>query len=117
MLTVAPCGSGKSYMFAKMIADSRSDVLILTHRQELKNQHEELLRGLGLKNFRVAMVMTEANRLGKYKKPNLIVADEAHLSMANSWQKVIEYYDTFTVGFTATPVWTAGLSAMYIRTW
>ena len=104
VLTVAPCGSGKSYMFAKMVADSRSDVLILTHRQELKNQHEELLRGLELKNFRVAMVMTEANKLGKYKKPNLIVADEAHLSMANSWQKVIEYYDTFTVGFTATPV-------------
>lgn len=91
-------------MFAKMVADSRSDVLILTHRQELKNQHEELLQSLGLKNYRIAMIMTEAHRLGRYKRPNLIVADEAHLSMANSWQKVIEYYDTYTVGLTATPV-------------
>ena len=91
-------------MFAKMVADAtRSEVLILTHRGELKNQHEALLTGLGLKNWRVGMVMTEANRLGRYKKPGLIVADEAHLSMANSWQKVIEYYDTFTIGLTATP--------------
>lgn len=92
-------------MFAKMVADAtRSEVLILTHRAELKAQHEALLKGLGLKGWRVAMVMTEANRLGKYKKPGLIVADEAHLSMANSWQKVIEYYDTYTIGLTATPV-------------
>lgn len=104
VLTVAPCGSGKSYMFAKMVADAtRSEVLILTHRAELKAQHEALLNKLGLKGWRVGMVMTEANRLGKYKKPGLIVADEAHLSMANSWQKVIEYYDTFTIGLTATP--------------
>ena len=91
-------------MFAKMVADAtRSEVLILTHRAELKAQHEALLKGLGLKGFRVSMVMTESNRLGKYKRPGLIVADEAHLSMANSWQKVIEYYDTYTIGLTATP--------------
>ena len=105
VLTVAPCGSGKSYMFAKMVADSRrTEVLILTHRGELLNQHKALLETLGLKNWRVGMVMTEANRLGKYKKPGLIVADEAHLSLANSWQKVIEYYNVPTVGLTATPV-------------
>ena len=105
VLTVAPCGSGKSYMFAKMVADSRrTEVLILTHRGELLNQHKALLEALGLKNWRIGMVMTEANRLGKYKKPGLIVADEAHLSLANSWQKVIEYYNVPTVGLTATPV-------------
>jgi superfamily II DNA or RNA helicase len=50
------------------------------------------------------MIMTEANRLGKYPKPALIITDEAHLSRSNSWVKVLEYYDTFVVGFTATPV-------------
>ena len=79
-------------------------MLVLTHRQELKQQHEELLRALNITNARVSMILTEANRLGKHGTPALIVTDEAHLSKSNSWQKVIEYYDTYTVGFTATPI-------------
>lgn len=102
-LIIAPCGAGKSYLFAEMIRRTDGEVLILTHRQELKRQHEELLRELGITNARVSMILTEANRLGKYEKPSLIVADEAHLSRSNSWVKVIEYYNTYTVGLTATP--------------
>lgn len=103
-LVVAPCGAGKSYLFAEMVRKTNGEVLVLTHRQELKNQHEDLFRSLGIPNARVAMVLTEANRLGEYKTPSLVVADEAHLSRSNSWMKVIEYYDTFTVGVTGTPV-------------
>ena len=103
-LVVAPCGAGKSYLFAEMIKRTKGEVLVLTHRQELKQQHEQLLENLGITNARVSMILTEANRLGKYPKPALIVADEAHLSRSNSWVKVIEYYDTFTVGLTATPI-------------
>lgn len=77
---------------------------MLTHRQELKEQHAELFRELQIHNARVAMILTEANRLGEYPKPALIVTDEAHLSRSNSWMKVIEHYDTYTVGFTATPI-------------
>ena len=103
-LVVAPCGAGKSYLFAEMVRKGRGEALVLTHRQELKEQHEELFRKLGIENVRVAMIMTEANRLGEYPKPSLIVADEAHLSRSNSWMKVIRHYDTWTVGLTATPV-------------
>ncbi len=103
-LIVAPCGAGKSYMFAEMIRKTNGEALVLTHRQELKQQHEELFRELGISNARVAMILTEANRLGKYDTPALIVADEAHLSRSNSWMKVIKHYNTWTVGFTATPV-------------
>lgn len=103
-LVVAPCGAGKSYMFVELIKRTRGEALILTHRQELKEQHERLLEELGATNARVAMILTEANRLGRYPKPELIVTDEAHLSRSNSWMKVIDYYDTFTVGFTATPI-------------
>lgn len=103
-LIVAPCGAGKSYMFAEMIRRTKGEVLVLTHRQELKQQHEELLRKFGITNARVSMILTEANRLGKYPTPSLIVADEAHLSRSNSWMKVIDYYDTYTVGMTATPI-------------
>jgi len=103
-LVVAPCGAGKSYLFAEMIRQTRGEVLVLTHRQELKEQHEELLQNLAVTNARVAMIMTEANRLGQYPTPALIVADEAHLSRSNSWMKVIRHYDTWTVGLTATPI-------------
>lgn len=103
-LVVAPCGAGKSYLFSEMVHRTEGEVLILVHRQELKQQHEQLLSDLGITNARVSMILTEANRLGQYEKPSLIVADEAHLSRSNSWVKVIEYYDTFTVGLTATPI-------------
>lgn len=103
-LVVAPCGAGKSYLFAEMIRKTRGEVLVLTHRQELKAQHEELLETLGIPNARVSMILTEAKRLGQYPKPALIITDEAHLSRSNSWMKVIEYYDTYTVGLTATPI-------------
>ena len=103
-LIVAPCGAGKSYLFAEMIRKTNGEALVLTHRQELKQQHEELFRELGISNARVAMILTEANRLGTYQTPALIVTDEAHLSRSNSWMKVIEHYNTWTVGFTATPV-------------
>lgn len=103
-LVVAPCGAGKSYIFAEMARRCKGEVLVLTHRQELKRQHEELLRNLGITNARVAMVLTEKNRMRENNPPALIITDEAHLSRSNSWQQVIDYYDTWTVGFTATPV-------------
>ena len=103
-LVVAPCGAGKSYLFAEMVRKTKGEALVLTHRQELKQQHEALFRNLGIENGRVAMVLTEANRLGQYETPSLIIADEAHLSRSNSWMRIIEYYNTWTVGLTATPV-------------
>lgn len=102
-LVCLPCGGGKSYLFAEMAKNTRGDVLILTHRRELLSQHNDLLANLGI-NARVAMVLTEAKRLGQYPRPALIITDEAHLSRSNSWMKVLDYYNTFTVGFTATPV-------------
>lgn len=103
VLVVAPCGAGKSYLFAEMVRRTRGEVLILTHRLELKQQHEQLLSDLGITNARVAMVLTEANRLGVAPQPALIISDEAHLSRSQSWMKVLNYYDTWTVGLTATP--------------
>ena len=102
-LVVLPCGGGKSYLFAEMARNTQGEVLILTHRRELLSQHNELLSNLGI-NARASMVLTEANRLGQYQRPALIITDEAHLSRSNSWMKVLDYYNTFTVGFTATPV-------------
>ena len=79
-LVVAPCGAGKSYLFAEMVRKTRGEVLVLTHRQELKQQHETLLENLGIKNASVSMILTEANRLGQNLTPALIVTDEAKKS-------------------------------------
>lgn len=103
VLVTVGCGGGKSYIFAKMAEQAKGSVLVLTHRQELKEQTGKLFADNGI-NARIEMILTEANRLGQYERPALIITDEAHLSRSNSWMKVLDYYNTYTVGFTATPV-------------
>ena len=103
VLVVAPCGAGKSYLFAEMIRRTAGECLVLVHRNELKQQHRELFDALGIKNARIETYQTESRRLGQNPKPRLLVVDEAHLSRSNSWQKIIQYYDTWTVGMSATP--------------
>jgi superfamily II DNA or RNA helicase len=103
-LVVAPCGAGKSYLFSEMIRNTNGDALVLVHRQELKEQHNRLFASLGIKNARVETYQTERNRLGQYPAPRLLVVDEAHLSRSKTWAEIIKYYNTFTVGVTATPV-------------
>ncbi len=103
VLVTVGCGAGKSYIFAKMAERTAGPVLVLTHRKELLEQTGQLFREHGI-NARIEMILTEANRLGQYERPALIITDEAHLSRSNSWMKVLDYYDTYTVGFTATPV-------------
>ena len=111
ILCVAPCGSGKTYLFAKMAENTSGSVLVLTRRKELYEQTAGLLPS----NAEVAMILTEARHLGERPTPKLIITDEAHLSRSASWTKVLEYYDTWTVGFTATPVRLDGkpLGALY----
>lgn len=104
VLVVAPCGAGKSYIFSAMAQNTKGDVLVLVHRRELKEQHERLFRDLGITNARVNTYQTERNRLGQYPKPKLLIVDEAHLSRSQGWSEIVEYYDTYTVGLTATPV-------------
>lgn len=103
VLVCVGCGAGKSYIFAEMARQAKGDVLVLTHRRELLEQTGRLFRDLGI-SARIEMILTEANHLGQYPKPALIITDEAHLSRSSSWMKVLDYYDTYTVGFTATPI-------------
>ena len=103
VLVTVGCGGGKSYIFAKMAERAKGPVLVLTHRRELLEQTGRLFQQNGI-NARIEMILTEANRLGENERPALIITDEAHLSRSNSWMKVLDYYNTHTVGFTATPI-------------
>jgi len=61
----------------------------------------------------VASVQTIVRRLGKID-PNmfdLIIADEAHMAMSNTWSQVINYFNKkLLLGLTATPKRTDGMS-------
>lgn len=78
---------------------------MLVHRRELLNQHMDTLAeyGVDTSRIRVESVFTEVKRLKKHSKPLLLILDEAHLSKAASWEKVVQHYDTWTVGLSATP--------------
>ena len=77
-LVVAPCGAGKSYLFAEMINRTAGECLVLVHRNELKQQHKELFESLGITNARVETYQTENKRLGQNPTPRLLIVDEAH---------------------------------------
>jgi superfamily II DNA or RNA helicase len=91
-------------------------VLVLAHRKELAEQHRQLFSDFGLdtENIRVALFWSEANRLGQYDPPDLIIADETHW-IPNTMRKVLDYYGCRVIGLTATPTRLTGepLGAVY----
>ena len=107
-LVVAGCGSGKTFLFLKICEklSSYGTVLILVHRRELKSQHLKLLEqnGIPTKNITVESVFKIANKMQEMKKPLVIITDEAHLSKAKTWERVINHFDCVCIGFTATPI-------------
>lgn len=114
VLITAPCGAGKSFLFLKMCEsaiNNNKKVLILVHRRELAEQHKELLaeHGMDIPNIRVALFFSEINRLGKYDKPDLIIADESHW-IPKTLRTVLDYYNCWVIGLTATPCRLSGAS-------
>lgn len=106
---VLPCGGGKSIItadMAKRATDKGKDVLFLVHRQELCEQIEETFvnYGVDMEGCNIGMVQTITRRLGKIPPPKLIITDENHHCLASSYKRIYEYYKTYCVGVTATPV-------------
>lgn len=107
---VAPCGSGKSVIIsdiARMTTNNGNCVLFLVHRKELIDQIKETFEknevNLNLVYF--GMVQTVVKRLDKMQKPQLIITDENHHSMAASYRKIYNHFhDVRKLGFTATPI-------------
>ena len=49
---------------------------------------------------------TAAGRLQHHAPPeyfDIVISDECHRSIYNLWRQVIEYFDAFLIGLTATP--------------
>lgn len=107
---VAPCGAGKSVIIAEVIrmtTANKNKVLFLVHRRELIDQIRGTLTAneVNMDYVQLGMVQTIVKRLDKTEKPSLIVTDENHHGLANSYRKIYDHFsDVLRLGFTATPV-------------
>ena len=126
-LLVLPTGCGKTVVFAKLIEDRvkmGERVLILAHRGELLEQAaDKLQKATGLMCavekanqsaidswYRVTVgsvqTLMREKRLSKFPHDyyDLIVIDEAHHSLAESYQNILKHFAAAKVlGVTATP--------------
>jgi len=109
-LVVLGCGAGKTICFADMahkhIKLHNGYVWFLVHRQELIEQTDKTFKEFGIPedNVFIGMVQTITRHPERYKKPTLIIFDEAHHAKAKSWTNIIDYFqDVPMIGLTATP--------------
>lgn len=109
VLVQSPAGSGKTATMAEIakIATQRgNDVLFIVHRREIVQQVKATFSAWGVDMSRcyVGMVQTVTRRLDKITPPQLILCDESHHSLANSYKRIFERFpEASLVGFTATP--------------
>jgi superfamily II DNA or RNA helicase len=112
VLAVLPCGAGKTLCFADMCAkhvEKHQDnyVWFLVHRRELIDQTMQTFEQFGFSTNQVlvAMVQSVSRNIDEYKKPTLIIFDEAHHAVAKTWTNILKAYPNVpVVGLTATPV-------------
>lgn len=122
-LAVLPTGSGKTIIFSKLAQQLQPKrTLILAHREELVDQAiEKLHRATGIfagkekAEFEarhsdpvvVASVQTMMRRLDKWPADHfgLVVVDEAHHVLAQSYRITLSHFDgsALVLGVTATP--------------
>lgn len=131
VLMQAPTGAGKTALACTMIGNAVErglSAMFLVHQNELLNQtskamwHNQLAHGMiraGRQktphNVQLASIMTLRNRLEQYQEPQLIIIDEAHRAVANTYQMILERYNSaHVVGLTATPQRTDGKGLNHI---
>lgn len=106
ILSVLPCGGGKTVIFAYMAVEHvrRGGIVhFYVHRRELLTQATATFNNfnLPLDNIYIGMVQ---RRSAPTTTPTLIIFDEAHHATASQWKNITERYpDAFIVGLTATP--------------
>lgn len=106
-ILVAPTGFGKTHTSAEIIRSAVARghrVWFLAHLREILDATSAKLKAEGIDHgfimagrpeqpdaaVQVVMVQTAVRRLGRCTKPDLIVIDEAHLAVAETYRKVVE---------------------------
>lgn len=123
ILAQASTGFGKTVIaafMAKGATDKGKRILFTVHRKDLLLQTARTFDSFDLKygfiaanipsspkqQVQIASIETLKNRYLAISKPDLIVVDEAHLSAAKGWKKLIQHYKSIgckIIGLTATP--------------
>ena len=108
-----PTGTGKTHLLAAIVREflrgSGSRVWIVAHRRELVDQIEETVsrHGMSKEDGRVRVMSIQwlsRNRKDMYEEPELIVIDEAHHALAETYRILWENYpEARKLGMTATP--------------
>lgn len=119
---VAPTGSGKTHTSAQIIRSAvqrGNRVWFMAHLREILDATSRKLDAEGINHgfvmagrdynptfpVHVVSVQTAARRLGALERPHLIVVDECHLAVAETYKKVIaDVGSPMLLGLTATPV-------------
>lgn len=113
-------GGGKTPIFSYLVqqlAKNMRSSLVLAHRRELVRQASakltefEVDHGIVQAGFCESMalslvgsVQTVVNRLQRMRAPTVIVIDEAHHSVANTWKRILAHWpEAYVLGVTATP--------------
>lgn len=126
-LLVLPTGCGKTIVFAKITEECvirGKRILILAHREELLEQAADKIKkttGLSCAKEKAAdsclgswyrvvigsvQTLMREKRLSEFEKDyfDCIIIDEAHHSISDSYQNILNYFDEADVlGVTATP--------------
>tara|TARA_R110000782_G_scaffold7989_2_gene26466 strand:+ start:2667 stop:4346 length:1680 start_codon:yes stop_codon:yes gene_type:complete len=127
-LVVAPTGAGKTIMLSALVGKrykSSQNVLVLQHRDELVSQNSKKFKLVnpslkisevnaaqkdwsGDAVFAMVQTLCREKNLDNMPKVDLIVVDEAHHTVADTYQRIINAAKEANegvkiVGFTATP--------------
>ncbi len=118
---VAPCGAGKTIVTAWMArgtALSGRRAIFMVHRQELIEQTSATFTAMGIRHgliaagaakeydlpVQIASVQTLIHRLHEVQPPDLLICDECHHIVANTYRRILEHFAAaYVLGVTATP--------------
>lgn len=110
-----PTGTGKTHLLAAVIYDHLKEeqsqcVWIVAHRRELVEQIEETVARYGISKEDERVKVMSIQWLSRHwddvkgERPSLIVIDEAHHALAETYKELwLRYPDTKKLGMTATP--------------
>ena len=127
-LVVAPTGAGKTIMLSALVGkrfEKNQNILILQHRDELVAQNSSKFHKVnpamtssmcnaaqndwsGDATFAMVQTLSREKNLAAMPKIDMIVVDEAHHTVADTYQRIIKAAKKANegvqvVGFTATP--------------
>ena len=118
---VMPCGAGKTLATADMTkkAAARGNrTVFMVHRQELIEQTSRTFSAMGIEHgiiassikpnyelpVQIASVQTLVRRLDEVPPPKFMIVDECHHIEAATYKQIVEGWNCFLLGLTATPV-------------